>query len=285
MNKDQFVYDAQVQKYNRDATIRALENKLDLLKEIKAIVYAEGQLDKVEHDRQNTLLEFRKRLESCDLQIVEHVKLMTKMKEMNGYVARSRTESKALLPRPAKVKRSKSMGRKISVDKSMGRKISVDKQFTDKHFTDKQFETETEETADKSDTPTADKSDTPTADKSDTPTADKSDTPTADKSDTPTADKSDTPSIPHKPYRKNRYPTPRYPINLTELRKVAQVILEAKILEETHGPMYSWVNDSFFLNKLEKMTTDDNAMLPPSEELNVEIENAEKELRRARCCC
>lgn len=88
MNKGQFDYDADVQKINRDSTIRALENKLDTLKQIKAIVYAEGQQDKVKNHRRTTLLEYRKRLEDCDIQIEEHATFVDKMKAMNGYIPR-----------------------------------------------------------------------------------------------------------------------------------------------------------------------------------------------------
>ena len=83
MNRDQMQYDADVQKYNRDATIRAIENKLDMLKQIKAIIYAEGQRDKIENGRRTTLLEYHKRLDEYDVKIDEQIAFVDKMKAMN----------------------------------------------------------------------------------------------------------------------------------------------------------------------------------------------------------
>lgn len=88
MNPAQLQYDADVQKYNRDSTIRDIENKLDILKQMKAVIYAEGQRDKIENGRRTTLSEYHRKLDDCDAKIDQHMTFIEKMKVMNGYVPR-----------------------------------------------------------------------------------------------------------------------------------------------------------------------------------------------------
>lgn len=198
MNKDQFVYDANVQKTNRDITITQIENKIDMLKQIKAIIYAEGQQDKYYNKRRTTLQEYRKRLKDCDNKIAEQTDFVNKMKSMNGYI-----------PRKTSITNPPKLGVKPEIIRRRSKSA---------HF------------------------------------------------------------------KKNRFPTPRYPIDLEQLRKVARVILESKI--EDSNDEYNWVKDSPFLKKLEvlKDLNDESAELPVESELNDEIKQAEKELKRARCC-
>jgi hypothetical protein len=116
MNREQIEYDADVQKYNRDATIRAIENKLDMLKQIKAIIYAESQRDKIENGRRTTLLEYHKRLDEYDAKIDEQTAFVDKMKAMNGYIPRKVSVATApqlgvVVPLPGSRVRSKSSSR------------------------------------------------------------------------------------------------------------------------------------------------------------------------------
>lgn len=186
MNREQFQYDADVQRYNRDMTIKTLEDKLDMLKQIKAVIYNEGQQDKIKNKRRTTLLEYHKRMDECDIKIDEQIDFIEKLKVMNGYI-----------PRKISIANAPRLGNRIRMPDARTRSKSTSR-------------------------------------------------------------------------LKNRYPTPRYPINITK----------------DDAEKYSWVVSSDYLNKLEKIisSNDINSELPEEDDLDKEIEQTEKDLGRARCC-
>jgi hypothetical protein len=106
MNKEQYIYDLGVQFSNRSADINRLEMKLARLKRLRDAIYNHGQTDKKNHNRRETLLEYRQKVSRCDLELQNCEHFLTVLKERNGLIQR-KAAPMAIPPRI----RSKSAGR------------------------------------------------------------------------------------------------------------------------------------------------------------------------------
>lgn len=88
MQKIQFIYDAEVQFFNRDNFILYLINKIQTLKQRRDELYQAGQKDKKANNRRETLLEYRDQVSACDISINYHINNLETMKRRNGYIPR-----------------------------------------------------------------------------------------------------------------------------------------------------------------------------------------------------
>lgn len=88
MQKIQFIYDAEVQFFNRDNFILYLINKIQTLKQRRDELYQAGQKDKKLNKRRETLLEYRNQISACDISINYHTANLETMKRRNGYLKR-----------------------------------------------------------------------------------------------------------------------------------------------------------------------------------------------------
>ncbi len=86
MNKDQYNYDIGVQILNRSNDIKALEVKLDRLKVLRTDIYKRGQADKRIRRRENTLIEYREKVNTYDEKIQQIELLADTLKRRNGLI-------------------------------------------------------------------------------------------------------------------------------------------------------------------------------------------------------
>jgi hypothetical protein len=63
MNKNQYIYDSQVQNKNKQTEVGILEKEIISLTDVKNRAYVEGQKDKIRNNRKNTWFEYKQNIE------------------------------------------------------------------------------------------------------------------------------------------------------------------------------------------------------------------------------
>jgi chromosome segregation ATPase len=84
MNHQQLEYGQKIQQQYRDELTNKLTKQVESLSTLKDNVYLNGQTDKIRNKRENTLIEYRTRVNNCDQKINEQSKKLNKLNKRSN---------------------------------------------------------------------------------------------------------------------------------------------------------------------------------------------------------